>query len=663
MIGTRSFYSASISEFMASSDSQIIGTLAAQSPFAVQTTQRDAWAEQIQILRAMFTRHPLVGLVCFEFVIPRVGRRIDVLLVINHVIFVIEFKVGEAHFTAQATDQVWDYALDLKNFHSTSHDQTIVPIVVATRAPDQATPSDFHIDDDSVVRPLHASRDQLPGLILSALDVYPGSPIDPMAWYKGHYSPTPTIVEAALALYGGHKVEDISRTSASAMNLSSTSSELLKIIHEARSLSHKCICFVTGVPGAGKTLVGLNIATQHMSAADSLYSVFLSGNGPLVSVLCEALARDKAQRLRDRGEHVKLGRIRSEVKAFVQNVHHFRDECLRDSDKPPVEHVALFDESQRAWNKEQTAAFMLRKKKRPDFNMSEPEFLISCMDRHRDWAAIVCLVGGGQEINTGEAGIGEWINAVRSSFPHWHVYLSPNLRDAEYAAGKSLEMLEQHPHRHVHESLHLSVSLRSFRSENVSALVKAILDVDRKVATELWEKVSASYPIVLTRRLQTAKEWVRARTRGTERCGLVVSSQAQRLKPHAIDVRADIDPIHWFLHPKEDVRSSNFLEDAGTEFHVQGLELDWTCVVWDADFRKAQGGWDSWAFRGTKWQRIRQLDRQAFQKNAYRVLLTRARQGMAIVVPHGDEEDSTRAPEFYDATFAYLQQLGLPIIE
>jgi hypothetical protein len=322
----------------------------------------------------------------------------------------------------------------------------------------------------------------------------------------------------------------------------------------------------------------------------------------------------------------------------------------------------LFDEAQRAWNKEQTAAFMQRKKGFANFAMSEPAYLVSCMDRHADWAVIVCLVGGGQEINTGEAGIGEWLRAVRSDFPHWHVHLSPHLTDSEYAAGDALGLLAGHAHVQTHESLHLSVSMRSFRAEHVSAWVKAVLDIDRAAAASSFASIRDRYPVVLTRDLAKAKAWLRERARGNERYGLVVSSQAQRLKPHAIDVRVDIDPVHWFLHPREDVRSSYFLEDAATEFHVQGLELDWACVVWDGDYRYSAGGWQHWSFRGTRWQRINKDDRKAYLKNAYRVLLTRARQGMVVVVPAGDEADPTRSPGMYDATFEYLRELGVPVL-
>lgn len=352
----------------------------------------------------------------------------------------------------------------------------------------------------------------------------------------------------------------------------------------------------------------------------------------------------------------------SEVKMFIQNVHNFRDECLIDFDKPPIEHVVLFDEAQRAWNLEQTANFMRQKKNKPDFRISEPEFLISCLDRHDDWAVIVCLVGGGQEINTGEAGIGEWIKSLRRSFRDWQVYISPQLSDYEYGAQDELEKLSKDCHVNYVNELHLSVSMRSFRAENVSLFVKQVLDMEATAARKTLDMLADKYPIVLTRSLPKAKEWLKKQARGSERYGIVVSSQAERLKPHAIDVRSPVDPIHWFLDGKDDVRSSYYLEDVATEFHVQGLELDWACVTWDADFRFSKNGWEQLSFVGNRWNKINKPERKMYQKNAYRVLLTRARQGMIIVVPEGDPSDPTRKPEFYDPTFEYLKSIGLKTI-
>jgi hypothetical protein len=509
--------------------------------------------------------------------------------------------------------------------------------------------------------PIKATPDSLADVVHRVIDFTRGRSIDICAWEQGRYHPTPTIVEAAMALYNGHSVAEISRSDASAINLTQTSHAIDEIIEMSRNQRAKSICFVTGVPGAGKTLVGLNIATRHIDKESELYSVFLSGNDPLVAILREALARDKVRHEREHGRKLKKGAVLSEVKMFIQNVHHFRDECLTDAG-PPIEHVALFDEAQRAWTLERTRDFMLRRKKRANFDYSEPEFLISCLDRHDDWAVVVCLVGGGQEINTGEAGIREWIHALTRRFPHWSIYLSSRLTDSEYGAGEVLRQLASRPNVITRDELHLAVSMRSFRAENVSLLVKQLLDLETDAARATLRQISPRYPIVITRDLREAKQWVRSQARGSERYGIVVSSEAQRLKPHAIDVRVDIDPRLWFLNGKDDVRSSYYLEDVATEFQVQGLELDWACVTWDGDLRYTPNGWQHWSFCGNRWNRINKAERQAYLKNAYRVLLTRARQGMVIFVPHGDPDDPTRQRQFYDATFDYLARIGLSVI-
>ncbi|MBI4850061.1 MAG: DUF2075 domain-containing protein [Nitrospirae bacterium] len=656
----REYYSDSIENFLITQPEDIFSKLAMSNEFALEQSQRDAWLEEINILQAVLSRYQ--GSIYFEYSIPRMGKRIDTVILIGPVIFVLEFKVGEKEFSSYATDQVWDYALDLKNFHESSHEQFIAPILIATKAENivpfvSATPQ-----NDKLLFPIKCNVELLGQVLANVLSFTDGKDIERSQWESGRYCPTPTIIEAAMALYNGHSVSDISRSDASAINLSLTSEAISKIIHSSKEKSCKSICFVTGVPGAGKTLVGLNIANVHSDESNELYSVFLSGNGPLVDILREALARDKVRHEKERGVKIKKGEAVSIVKKFIQNVHHFRDECLVDSKRPPIEHVALFDEAQRAWNVEQTSKFMRTKKNTPNFIKSEPEFLISCLDRHSDWAVIVCLVGGGQEIHTGEAGIGEWIESLERSFPDWHIYISSRLTDSEYGAGMVLDEIKLRPNVMYKDELHLAVSMRSFRTEHVSLLIKQLLDLEIEEAQKTLDKVKEKYPIVITRDLAKAKQWLKKQARGSERYGIVVSSQAERLKPHAIDVKSPMDPIHWFLDGKEDVRSSYYLEDIATEFHIQGLELDWVCVTWDADFRYSKKGWEHWSFRGDSWNHIRKEERQNYLKNAYRVLLTRARQGMVIVVPLGDSDDMTRNPLFYDTTFEYLRKIGFSVI-
>jgi hypothetical protein len=655
----RSFYSASIHDFLSSPSENVLGLLADKNEFSLEQTQRFAWREQIKILKEALQNRS--GRVFFEYSIPRMGRRIDVVVIISNVIFLLEFKVGEKEFLASAIDQVLDYALDLKNFHETSHEHLIAPVFIATEAKNVLPLISPTPHNDNVLFTIKTNSSQLKDVIENVLHFADGDHIDTDSWEFGRYSPTPTIIEAAMALYNGHNVAEITKSGAEAKNLTQTTGALEQVIRQVRENRQKAICFVTGVPGAGKTLVGLDIATKHLDKENDITSVFLSGNGPLVAILREALTRDKYQRQKEKGNKVRKGEIMSEVKLFIQNVHNFRDDVLKD-DQPPFEHVAIFDEAQRAWDITQTANFMLRKKNRPGFHISEPEFLISVLDRHQDWAVIICLVGGGQEINTGEAGISEWIESLNRSFPDWLIYISDMLTDNEYAAGHALEKLKTHKYVYTDPSLHLSVSLRSFRAEHLSLLIKNLLDLNMDEAIENYRQIKDRYPIVLTRDIQSAKNWLKQKARGTERYGMVVSSQAMRLKPYAIDVRSPMDPIHWFLDDKEDIRSSYYLEDVATEFQVQGLELDWTCVTWDGDFRYSPAGWQSFSFVGSKWQNINKEERKLYLKNAYRVLLTRARQGMVIVVPKGDKEDPTRDPSFYNSTYNYLVEIGFGLV-
>ncbi len=651
----REYYSNSIALFIKSDVDEILGKLTRNSDFDLGQNQRDAWIEEINILQKVLVSYS--GSIYFEYSIPRMGKRIDVVLIIGQAIFILEFKVGDKEFSSSAIDQVWDYALDLKNFHSSSHDHFIAPILIATNAKNITPVISLTPQSDKVLFPIKSNTETLMSVINNTLALLDGATIDINEWEKGRYFPTPTIVEAAMALYRGHSVENISRSDAGATNLTQTSEVVSEIIKSSRDKSQKSICFVTGVPGAGKTLIGLNIANKHTDKDSELYSVFLSGNGPLVAILREALTRDKVAHEKEKGAKMTKGEAMRGVKSFIQNVHNFRDDCLKD-EKPPIEHVVLFDEAQRAWNLEQTANFMQRKKGRPDFNQSEPEFLISCLDRHSDWAVVVCLVGGGQEINTGEAGISEWIECLNRSFPDWNIYVSSRLTDSEYGAGKILDKIKNHKNVFTKDELHLSVSMRSFRAEHVSLLVKQILDIDVKEAQKTLTQVRLKYPIVITRDISKAKEWLKKQARGSERYGMIVSSQAERLKPHSIFVKSPMDPIHWFLDGKEDVRSSYYLEDVATEFDIQGLELDWSCVFWDADFRHTENGWDFRSFVGSKWNYIKKSERQMYLKNAYRVLLTRARQGMVIVIPPGDPLDPTRNPDFYNPIFSYLKSIG-----
>ncbi|VEE08429.1 DUF2075 domain-containing protein [Neisseria animalis] len=450
-------------------------------------------------------------------------------------------------------------------------------------------------------------------------------------------------------------MHEITRSDAGAENLSTTAKCISQIIEQAKTYKQKAICFITGVPGAGKTLAGLNIANERLKTDENEHAVFLSGNGPLVSVLREALTRNAAV-----NQNIKKSEAERHVKAFVQNIHHFRDEYLKNP-SVPTEKVVVFDEAQRAWNQEQTSSFMQRKRGLLDFSQSEPHFLINVMDRHQDWCVIVCLIGGGQEINTGEAGLSEWVAALKNDYPKWQVYFSEQIiKEAHYLNNPELtDWLIGTGHEKT--ALHLATSVRSFRCEKLSEFVHALLDADIQAAQALYQQIKQDYPIVLTRDLQTAKQWLKQRAKGSERFGLIASSGGRRLKALGVNVKNEIDVNHWFLNTDDDVRSSYYLEDVATEFDVQGLELDWVCVGWDSNFYydSTTQQWNYRAFKGSRWQNVCQASAQNYLKNAYRVLLTRARQGMVIWLPEGSDDDPTRAKCFYDDTYQFLVEAGL----
>lgn len=654
------YYKDRISSFVAKSSEEIIGEITLANQFDSTLNQNKSWKEQIPLLQNVLKNFE--GIIFFEFSIPRMGKRVDAIIIIEGVVFVIEFKVGEHKYYRFNIEQVWDYALDLKNFHEPSHKAILVPILVATEAKESFIKIATTTHNDNLLLPIKVNKSDLRIAIHRTIEFFGNTNfIDSNEFSKGRYSPTPTIVEAALSLYHNHTVDEITRSDAEAKNLTKTTSVISRIIMQARRDKKKIICFVTGVPGAGKTLIGLKVATSYLDNENGNASVYLSGNGPLVSILQEALARDKIRNEKAKGIKLTKGKAKSSVKAFIQNIHHYRDTYLVDPN-PPYDHIAIFDEAQRAWHKEQTVKFMKQKKGQHDFDYSEPEFLISCLNRHQDWAVIVCLVGGGQEINTGEAGISEWLNAIKDRFTFWQVFISPNLTDSEYAAADVISELQDVTNVTLDSDLHLGVSMRSFRAENLSFFIKNLLDLNQEEAINTFSKINGNYPIVLTRDLRKAKEWLRQKARGSERYGLIVSSQAQRLKPFAIDVKSPMNPVHWFLNDKDDVRSSFYLEDVATEFHIQGLELDWACVTWDGDLRYSKEGWKTFSFVGSKWQNIHKEERKRYLINAYRVLLTRARQGMVIVIPEGNPKDHTRKSEFYDPNFEYLSGLGIPVI-
>ena len=655
MRNLRSYYSATIAEFLQQSSSEILGIIHSNDTSAETTIQQsNTWESEITILKAQL-RAFSDGRIVFEYTIPRMGKRVDTVVLYRNMVFLLEFKVGDKEYRESTYDQVYDYALDLRNFQKESHNKLLIPIMISTKAPRYQNILKVR---DRIVEPLRCNAENIGAAIQYIGSRFEEPAFDYVQWENSEYLPTPTIVEAAQALYRGHNVHDITRSDAGAENLTVTTDEINRIIDYSKANHRKSICFVTGVPGAGKTLVGLNLAIQRSDAAAGEHAVFLSGNFPLVTVLQEALARDKVEQEKQAGRKLSKSDALRSTSAFIQIIHKYRDSFVGNDHVPP-ERVAIFDEAQRAWTEDMIAKFMQTKKGVANFEYSEPEFLISTMDRHQDWAVIICLVGGGQEINTGEAGLPEWFDSLRRAFPYWDVYITPQLNDEEYRREREWNDMISNLQIHENADLHLATSVRSFRTPDLAAFVKAVLDVDTDAAKELYSRIKDKYPIVLTRDLNKAKKWVREQCQGTTRYGLLASSGALRLKPEGIFVKNEVSVANWFLNGKDDVRSSYYLEDVVSEFDIQGLELDYSIVAWDADFRFDGEQWGYYNFSGSRWMNVASEDRRLYLKNAYRVLLTRARQGIAIFIPEGSDTDHAREREYYDRTYEYLRAVGV----
>lgn len=595
MHNLQTYYSAPIVNFLCQPTTEILGIIHSNDISAETTIQQsNTWEIEVEILKDQL--RGLDGRVIFEYTIPRMGKRVDVVVLHKNIVFLLEFKCGDTEYRASTYDQVYDYALDLRNFQKESHDKLLVPILVSTQAPEVAN---VIRERDRMIEPLSCNAKNIGQVIRMVSDRYTEPDFDYVAWENSEYLPTPTIVEAAQALYRAHNVHDITRSDAGAENLTVTTAEISRIIEYSKANHRKSICFVTGVPGAGKTLVGLNLAIQRSDAQRGEHAVFLSGNYPLVTVLQEALARDKVEQEKQRGNRVSKADALRSTSAFIQIIHKYRDSFVGNDHIPP-ERIAIFDEAQRAWTHEMIEKFMRTKKGVAEFRYSEPEFLISTMDRHRDWAVIVCLVGGGQEINTGEVGLPEWFDSLRRAFPNWDVYITPQLNDVEYRREHAWQDMIADLNIFEYEKLHLATSVRSFRTPDLAAFVKAILDVGTERAKELYQQIKDKYPVRLTRDLNTAKKWVREQCQGTTRYGMLASSGALRLKPEGIFVKNEINVANWFLNGKDDVRSSYYLEDVVSEFDIQGLELDYSIVAWDSDFRFDGTEWTYYNFVGNR---------------------------------------------------------------
>ena len=640
----------------------------AESGFATHfNKQIDAWKKELRIIGEAAAE--LVAdvpqsrdwWILLEYEIPRRQKRPDVILLAQGLVFVIEFKVDSEKFLRADEWQVQSYALDLRDFHAASRGRIIVPILVATAAPSAAEPGATGLISDECCMPVQkthaAGLAQCVRLVFEALGASAGNAIDPDVWENSAYRPTPTIIEAAEGLFADKQVADISHSFAT--NLDQTCGAIIAAVQSSQSQKCRTICFVTGTPGAGKTLAGLNAVHNPALRKDGRpAAMFLSGNGPLVKIVREALARDRHRAGTPRPQATRL------VSTLIANVHEFlTHHGIKQPSAPPPENTIVFDEAQRAWNAEAV-------EKQHGLDQSEPGLILEIMERATDWCTVVALVGEGQEINRGEAGLAEWGRSLNSRRVPWRVMASRELMANGNLASGRLFANPPSPHIKIEtiEALHLAVSVRSPRARRIGQWVDDLL-CNRLTDGAGAGKPSAEFPMVLTRDLASARQWLRERAEVHQRAGLLASSGALRLRAEGIEVSSGFRKGYpyedWFLSGSDDTRSSGQLEVAATEFECQGLELDWVGVCWGGDFviDPESGRWASRKFRGKHWQKVKGADERRYLVNKYRVLLTRARRGMVLWVPHGDAKDVTQDPRLFDATAGYLECAGIPVLE
>lgn len=628
-----------------------------------EQTQINAWRDEIRLLKEELSNPAFQDwFIILEYEIPRRSRRPDVILLSPTTIFVLEFKIGSDSWDSASRWQVNSYARDLRDFHAESKDLQIVPVLCSTRAPGHWSRDRIALQETPGVLGLVRTNGTDLDEILIALNCTTPSDsplIDPLAWLNSPYRPTPTIIDAAVQLYEGNGIREISHHYA--YNLDQTTEMVVNEIDEARRFGRKVIIFVTGVPGAGKTLTGLDVVHDpSLRRSDSFAGIFLSGNGPLVKVVREALVRSRRSEGRSKGERER------QVSTFIQNVHYFLRYHRDNPQEVPHENVIVFDEAQRAWNSVQ----MERKWGVP---VSEPTMLLEIMERFSDWAAIIALVGGGQEIYLGEAGLEEWGTSLADRPVEWRVIASSEvLEGGNSVSGHRLFVNDVPKNVSFQENAlaHLDMVVRSHRAQRWAEWVNHLLELNLEVAMRSLPD-TGEFPCFVTRNLETARSWLRMHNylNPEQRTGLIASSSDLRLRAYGIEMSTGFHRgfafERWFLDPMDDIRSSYLLEVAASEFECQGLELDWVGVCWGGDLTPDEdfSTWKYGKFRGSAWQNVKQEAEQAYSLNRYRVLLTRARNGLVIWVPFGDYQDPTRDPDKFDRVYEVLLKAGVPPLE
>ena len=643
-----------VASFLAADEAGLLARLAHEAMQHFRTSeaaQLRAWGASLRCLRRALDgwEQAAAWRLVLEFPMRRLGRRIDAVLVTPRAVVVLEFKADATVFSAADRRQAEDYARDLQDFHAASRGQVIVPVLVATRAVPGETAWPLAIGGATAV--LDASEASLPGLLRGLWARLPAGDVDVSGWTAAPYRPVPGIVDAARTLYQRNSVAEIADAGAEARNLRETTQAILAACHGARAGGRHVVLFVTGTPGAGKTLCGLNVV---FGADRQDLATFLTGNPTLVHVLREALVRDAvAGGMEARGARQ---RMRSAIQALPQ----FRDQYVGKPAEMPADRVAVIDEAQRSWSRDYAVRASLDRPVR--LSDSEPGHLLDIMARHPDWAVVVCLIGNGQEIHNGEGGLAEW-GAALAARPKWTVHAAPA---ALRATGDPRQRLPAAPGMVLDGMLHLDIPVRSIRNPAAGAWADAVLRGDAAGARAIAAKDPV--PFAVTRDLASLRALLRAEARGERRSGLVGSSGAKRLRAEGLGVEVphmDAGAVaRWFLDRwPGDVRSSEALETVATEFACQGLELDAVGLCWGGDLVRVGAVWQVRDFRGTEWQVARQPERQANRLNTYRVLLTRARYRTVIWVPRGDPADPTRNPREADAVAEFLCFCGAEAIE
>lgn len=660
---SRAYYAGSVCSFIQTDTETVVGQLATRvvsEHRGDEIQQVRSWRRQLALLRSAFVAvgdaANTWGLL-IELPLLRLGRRIDTVVLVRNIVVVVEFKIGAKSFLSSDREQVEDYALCMRDFHGSSAGKLIVPVLCADEAGRVIVPGSRPVDN--VAETVLANGDSLPD-VLRRISDSSGDKASQLDWHEfdeSSYDPTPTVIEAARAVYVGHGVQDIGRADATGESLARAAERLRQIADSARRAGSRNICFVTGTPGTGKTLLGLDLVfSGDLGRVAGEPAALLSGNPPLVHVLREALAEDAAAREGSKKES------RRRAQAALQTLLGYLKQHA-DEQAPPPEHVIVYDEAQRAWD-EETGKTLL------DRSRSEPALFLEIMSR-QPWSCLVCLVGPGQEINRGEGGLPLWGQALSQSAAN-------GIRWRVHAAGEAISgdptttgngLFEAVPANGVEvidePDLHLSAGLRAYRNPDHGRWVSAILRGEITLAGSLASRMSEP-PAHITRDLGTLRSWLRERQRGHRRVGLLASSGAIRLIAEGIPLSPrsnELDSIaHWFLRPAGDFRSSNALETPLSEFVCQGLEVDYVGLCWGGDLLWSHDQWLIRTMRAPKWQVARSDETKRYRLNAYRVLMTRARAGLAIFVPRGDQNDPTREPFELERTYEVLRSAGCTVL-